>query len=34
VSLLLLCSFAGGVDPLLPPLEELAIFELCAWLIS
>jgi hypothetical protein len=27
----LLCSFAGGVDPFLPPLEEPVVCELCVW---
>jgi hypothetical protein len=34
VSFALLCSFVGGVEPFLPPLEELATCELCVWLIS
>jgi hypothetical protein len=25
----LLCSFAGGVEPFLPPLEELVVCEIC-----
>jgi hypothetical protein len=29
VSFVLLCSFAGGVEPLLPPLEEPVVCELC-----
>jgi hypothetical protein len=31
VSFALLCSFAGGVEPFLPPLEEPVICELCVW---
>jgi hypothetical protein len=31
VSFVLLCSFAGGVEPFLPPLEELVVCELGAW---
>jgi hypothetical protein len=31
VSFVLLCSFAGGVEPFLPPLEEPVICELCVW---
>jgi hypothetical protein len=27
----LLCSFACGVEPFLPPLEEPVICELCVW---
>jgi hypothetical protein len=29
VSFVFLCSFAGGVDPFLPPLEEPVICEFC-----
>jgi hypothetical protein len=29
VSLVLLCSFAGGVEPFLPPLEEPVGCEFC-----
>jgi hypothetical protein len=28
---LLLCFFAGGVEPFLPPLEESTVCELCLW---
>jgi hypothetical protein len=28
VSSALLCSFAGGVEPFLPPLEEPVVYEL------
>jgi hypothetical protein len=31
VSFALLCSFAGGVEPFLPPLEEPIVSELCVW---
>jgi hypothetical protein len=32
VSFVLLCSFAGGVEPFfLPPLEEPVVCELCVW---
>jgi hypothetical protein len=31
VSLVLFCSFAGGVEPFLPPLEESVVCELCVW---
>jgi hypothetical protein len=31
VGFMLLCSFAGGVEPFLPPLEEPAVCELCLW---
>jgi hypothetical protein len=31
VSFALLCSFAGGVEPFLPPLEEPVFCELCVW---
>jgi hypothetical protein len=31
VGFMLLCSFAGGVEPFLPPLEELVVCELCVW---
>jgi hypothetical protein len=29
VVFVLLCSFAGGVEPFLPPLEEPVVCELC-----
>jgi hypothetical protein len=29
VSFVLLCSFAGGVEPFLLPLEELVVSEFC-----
>jgi hypothetical protein len=29
VSFVLLCSFAGGVEPFLPPLEEPVVCEFC-----
>jgi hypothetical protein len=31
VILVLLCSFAGGVEPFLPHLEEPDVCELCLW---
>jgi hypothetical protein len=31
VGFMLLCSFAGGVEPFLSPLEEPAVCELCLW---
>jgi hypothetical protein len=31
VSFVLLCSFAGGVEPFFPPLEESVVCELCVW---
>jgi hypothetical protein len=31
VSFVLLCSFAGSVEPFLPPLEEPVVCELCVW---
>jgi hypothetical protein len=31
VSFALLCSFAGGVEPFLPPLVEPVVCELCVW---
>jgi hypothetical protein len=31
VSFALLCSFAGGAEPLLPPLEEPVVCEPCVW---
>jgi hypothetical protein len=31
VSFALLCSFASGVEPFLPPLEEPVVCELCVW---
>jgi hypothetical protein len=29
VSFVLLCSFACGVEPFLPPLEEMVVCEFC-----
>jgi hypothetical protein len=29
VSFVLLCSFAGGVEPFSPPLEEPVVCEFC-----
>jgi hypothetical protein len=29
VIFVLLCSFAGGVEPFLPTLEESVVYELC-----
>jgi hypothetical protein len=29
VSFALLCSFTGGVEPFLPPLEEPVVCDLC-----
>jgi hypothetical protein len=31
VSFALLCSFAGGVEPFLPPLEKPVVCELGVW---
>jgi hypothetical protein len=31
VSFALPCSFASGVEPFLPPLEEPIVCELCVW---
>jgi hypothetical protein len=31
VVFVLLCSFAGGVKPFLPPLEELVVCERFVW---
>jgi hypothetical protein len=31
VGFVLLCSLVGGVEPLLPPLEEWVVCELCVW---
>jgi hypothetical protein len=31
VSFVLLCSFAGVVEPFLPSLEEPVVCELCVW---
>jgi hypothetical protein len=31
VSFAFLCSFAGGVEPFLPPLEEPVVWEFCLW---
>jgi hypothetical protein len=31
VTFALLCSFAGGVEPFLPPLEESVVCELGEW---
>jgi hypothetical protein len=33
VSFVLLCSFAGGVEPFLPPLEEPVVCELVVELL-
>jgi hypothetical protein len=31
VSFALLCSFSGGIELFLPPLEESVVCELCVW---